>query len=386
MTNALIISDNLSTIINTRNPARVVTVSKSNITAGAVTSVNTQTGAVVLDADDISDTTTTNKFATAAELAQIATNQTNIGNNTSAIALKQDDLDLVSQADAEAGTSTVEKVWTAQRVSQAIAALVTHPVVFLDSEFKLQDNTSGFQTSFNLDGLTANRVMTMPDFAFDFSDYFESSGKELTLGTEGVKIREETGFGYTEFVTNGTLRILAQTGFNWSTSGGATLRGYTWSGTLQKVVLGFNHSFSFDSDIVDSSVYDSGFTVNNKNVTTKHIQEWQSAGVQKAYIDKAGILNTPSVQTATRTETADYTIDATTGRTIRQTTAGTTMTAPTAIGIAGQSFRVKNASTGDIYLDSTLSQTFDGDLTWTIASGDWIDFEADDTGNYMVTG
>lgn len=36
--------------------------------ADAVTSVNTQTGAVVLDADDIDDTSTTHKFATAAQL------------------------------------------------------------------------------------------------------------------------------------------------------------------------------------------------------------------------------------------------------------------------------------------------------------------------------
>lgn len=41
--------------------------------AGAITSVNTQTGVVVLDADDISDTLTTNKFVTAADI-------TNLGN------------------------------------------------------------------------------------------------------------------------------------------------------------------------------------------------------------------------------------------------------------------------------------------------------------------
>lgn len=38
------------------------------VSSNAVTSVNTQTGAVVLDADDISDTGTTNKFATQAQL------------------------------------------------------------------------------------------------------------------------------------------------------------------------------------------------------------------------------------------------------------------------------------------------------------------------------
>jgi hypothetical protein len=45
------------------------------------------------------------------------------------------------------------------------------------------------------------------------------------------------------------------------------------------------------SDITDLSVYDSGFIVNNSNATTKHIQEWQSAGVQKAYIDVNGGLH-----------------------------------------------------------------------------------------------
>ncbi len=40
---------------------------------GAVDSVNTQTGVVVLDADDIDDTSTTHKFATAAELTSIGT-------------------------------------------------------------------------------------------------------------------------------------------------------------------------------------------------------------------------------------------------------------------------------------------------------------------------
>lgn len=39
---------------------------------GAVSSVNGQTGVVVLDADDIDDTSTTNKFATAAELTKLS--------------------------------------------------------------------------------------------------------------------------------------------------------------------------------------------------------------------------------------------------------------------------------------------------------------------------
>jgi hypothetical protein len=44
----------------------------SDIGAGAVDSVNGQTGVVVLDADDIDDTSTTNKFTTAAEISKLA--------------------------------------------------------------------------------------------------------------------------------------------------------------------------------------------------------------------------------------------------------------------------------------------------------------------------
>lgn len=43
-----------------------------NPPSGAVSSVNGQTGAVTLDADDISDTSTTHKFTTAADAAKLA--------------------------------------------------------------------------------------------------------------------------------------------------------------------------------------------------------------------------------------------------------------------------------------------------------------------------
>ena len=49
----------------------------------AVSSVNGETGAVVLTSDDISDTDNSNKFVTASEKSQITTNATNISNHTS---------------------------------------------------------------------------------------------------------------------------------------------------------------------------------------------------------------------------------------------------------------------------------------------------------------
>jgi len=77
------IQDAASTITTTAQTDKL-----DAIGAGAnVTSVNTQTGVVVLDADDISDAATTNKFATSAELSAISTNTTN---NTGTVAVHSD--------------------------------------------------------------------------------------------------------------------------------------------------------------------------------------------------------------------------------------------------------------------------------------------------------
>jgi len=93
---------------------------------GAVDSVNGATGVVVLDADDIDDTSTTNKFTTAAELSKLA------GIESGATADQTDaeietaynnQVSVVAQAEAEAGSATTVRRWTAQRVAQAIAAL-----------------------------------------------------------------------------------------------------------------------------------------------------------------------------------------------------------------------------------------------------------------------
>ncbi len=72
----------------------------------AVLSVNGESGAVVLDADDISDTGTSNKFATQAELDQIATNTTNISDNATNIADNTSDITL-SQSAIAANTSNI---------------------------------------------------------------------------------------------------------------------------------------------------------------------------------------------------------------------------------------------------------------------------------------
>jgi len=102
----------------------VVTISGGG--GGAVDSVNGATGVVVLDADDIDDTSTTNKFTTAAEISKLS------GIESGATADQTDaeietaynnQVSVVAQAEAEAGSATTVRRWTALRVAQAIAAL-----------------------------------------------------------------------------------------------------------------------------------------------------------------------------------------------------------------------------------------------------------------------
>ena len=73
---------------------------QSDAEANAVDSVNTQTGAVVLDADDISDAATTNKFTTAGDISKLAGVETgaevnlvdSVNTQTGSVVLDADDI------------------------------------------------------------------------------------------------------------------------------------------------------------------------------------------------------------------------------------------------------------------------------------------------------
>ena len=70
---------------------------------GFVESVNGETGVVVLDADDIDDSTTDHKFASQAQLDQIAANATNISTNAGDIASLETD---VGNLETQVNTNT----------------------------------------------------------------------------------------------------------------------------------------------------------------------------------------------------------------------------------------------------------------------------------------
>jgi len=82
--------------------------------ARTVKQINSKSGSdVTLDPDDLDDAATTHKFTSQSEIDKLAGIEP----------LAEVNPDVVSQAEAEAGVATIERTWTAQRVSQAISAL-----------------------------------------------------------------------------------------------------------------------------------------------------------------------------------------------------------------------------------------------------------------------
>ena len=77
----------------------------------AVDSVNTQTGAVVLDADDIDDTSTAHKFVTAADLTTLSnTSGTNTGDEPDANTTTKGIVELATTAETDTGTDATRSV------------------------------------------------------------------------------------------------------------------------------------------------------------------------------------------------------------------------------------------------------------------------------------
>jgi len=72
------------------------------------------------------------------------------------------------------------------------------------------------------------------------------------------------------------------------------------------------------------------------------------------------------IQLAYAAKTANYTIVSVTDYCINCTSGSFTVTLPTAVGIEGQAFIVKNSGTGTITIATTGSQTIDGVATATM--------------------
>jgi len=105
----------------------------------------------------------------------------------------QADLDVPSQAEAEAGTATTERVWTAQRISQAIAALAgggtddqTAAEVTAVDEFDNSNSTNVQDVLDDLDAAIAGGGSTLGDVAVTAP--LTGATNDILPGTDGTKI------------------------------------------------------------------------------------------------------------------------------------------------------------------------------------------------------
>lgn len=156
----------------------------SGAEVNTVDSVNTQTGAVVLDADDISDAATTNKFTTAAEISKLAgieagANVTDTANVTAAGALMDSEVTNLAQVKAFSSADYA----TAAQGSLADSALQSGDNV------SALTNDAGYTTNVgDITGVTAGTGLT-------------GGGTSGTVTLNGVTQSEatwEAGTGTTE--------------------------------------------------------------------------------------------------------------------------------------------------------------------------------------------
>jgi hypothetical protein len=92
-----------------------------------------------------------------------------------------------------------------------------------------------------------------------------------------------------------------------------------------------------------------------------------------------------SIETANKiTSTGiNYTV-LVTDKTVIQTVSSTTVTLPTAVGISAKVFTIKNASAGDITINTTSSQTIDGQLTQILSTYNSINVLSDGSNYYII--
>lgn len=107
--------DNVSELVNDSNYI--------NSSQAPVQSVNGQSGTVVLDADDIDDNSTVNKFATQSQLDQITTNQNNITD------LESEKSDKVLNLNTQTGNYTIQSSDSSSKVlmNNTTSSTVTLP-------------------------------------------------------------------------------------------------------------------------------------------------------------------------------------------------------------------------------------------------------------------
>lgn len=213
--------------------------------AAPVDSVNTQTGAVVLDADDISDAATTNKFTTAADISKLAgietgADVTDTANVTAAGALMD------SEVDADIKTlslpaSTTISTFGASLVddADAAAARTTLGVDAAGTDNSTDVTLTGSGTYLSI----AGQVITVdPITESDISDL----GTYLTAESDTLDSVTGRGATTTNAITVGSIDIngeIVELAVNTTSVTGSTALDPA-NGTIQRLTFSGNVTFT----------------------------------------------------------------------------------------------------------------------------------------------
>ena len=331
----------------------------TSVSEHPIQSINGQTGIVVLDADDIDDTSTAHKFASSAQLA----NADSALQSGDSISLLNNDAGYATNA-IQSGDNVSLLVNDAGYITDAVQSGDNISLLVNDENYV----SSGDNVSLlvNDAGYITDAVQSGDNISLLVNDEnYVSSGDNISLFVNDA--------GYiTDAVQSGDNISLLVNDENYVSSGDNVSLLVNDAGYITDAVqsgdnislLVNDENYVSSGDNISLFVNDSGYlneaiqSGDNVSFLTNDALYVASGDNISLLTNDAGYLTSIGTY-AYRAETGNYTV-AGTDYTINCISGAQTITLPTAVGIQGQVFVVKNSSTGVITITGTASQTIDG--------------------------
>jgi len=224
----------------------------------AVITVNTQTGAVVLDADDIDDGSTTHKFTSSGDITKLSNIEenadvTNTTNVTLAGALM--DSELTSIADVKALDQSVVSgaapTFTGTNFSGTAASLTVGATTGVEAGADVTDTANVTSAGALMDSEVTNLAQVKAFSSADYATAAQGATADSALQSESDTLDSVTGRGATTTngVTVGSIdingEIIEKVYTNASVTGSFTLEAA--NGTIQNITLTGNVTTVTDS-------------------------------------------------------------------------------------------------------------------------------------------
>ena len=216
------------------------------------------------------------------------------------------------------------------------------------------DLVSGYKLTPDLTALTADRGFTYPNFDFDFNDWFDSS--------RNFSLNSTIDFDNSISIANTSSR-----NFDVRT---------VLSGS-PKVLFRVSSTTRIQLTVGQQIAWGSGYADSSRDVGIVR----DSAGVLKVTDGSTGtgdllyhkpLINISALHTAVATN-----------HIINCTANSFTVTLPTAVGIQGKEYTVKNSGSGVITVDGDGTETIDDDLTQSLNQYDSLTIVSDNT-NWII--